>query len=170
MIRFHVFRALTCICLGVGLLGCQDASIDSMVPGGALMTGELECWLHLRFDEPPAGIDPTDVFVVFRSEALDEETEFDWEYIAANDVVSGTDFGSGNRPNTDTTAATPPPIGETLKVRFPLDAKRRLTSASIGALWLEAELWWGGEQQDHSKSDIQRLYRSEDDPSRLPGY
>lgn len=170
MARKPVSRILAGLSLGVALLACHDARIETMVPGGAIMTGELECWLRLEFDEPPAGIDPTEVYVVFRSEALDEDTEFDWAYISSNDVVSGADFGSGNRPNTRTHADTPPPVGETLKVRFPLDAKRRLLSAPLGPLWLEAELWWGDELQDTSKSDIQRLYRSEDDRSTLPGY
>ncbi|MBW2244635.1 MAG: hypothetical protein JRH01_21855 [Deltaproteobacteria bacterium] len=170
MTRNRVPRLLAGLSLCAVLLACHDARIDSMVPGGAIMTGELECWLRLSFDEPPAGIDPTEVYVVFRSEALEEETEFDWAYISANDVVSGSDFGSGNRPNTQTTAATPPPVDEIVKVRFSLDAKRRLTSAPIGPLWLEAELWWGDQLQDTSKGDIRRLYRSEDDPSTLPGY
>jgi len=163
MTRNRVPRLLAGLSLCAVLLACHDARIDSMVPGGAIMTGELECWLRLSFDEPPADIDPTEVFVVFRSEALEEETEFDWAYISANDVVSGTDF-------TQTTAATPPPAGEIVKVRFPLQAKRRLTAVPIGAVWLEAELWWGDKLQDTSKGDIRRLYRSEDDPSTLPGY
>lgn len=156
--------------LCTALLACNEATIDDMTAGGGIMTGELECWLRLEFDEPPPGIDPTNVRVVFRSDALEEATEFDWTYIASNDVIHGAEFGSGNRPNAQTQPSTAPPTGEIVKVKFPLYAKRRLSSPSVGALWLEAELWWGGKKQDRSRSDIQRLYRAEDDSSTLPGY
>ncbi len=166
----HSYRLLANLTLVVCLLACREARIDEMTPGGGIMTGELECWLRLQFDEAPAGIDPTNVRVVFRSDALQNDTEFDWTYIAANDVIHGAEFGSGNRPNPATVANTAPPPDDIVKVKFPLYAKRRLSSPPTGALWLEAELWWGGKRQDRQKSDIRRLYRPEDDGSTLPGY
>lgn len=162
-------RRLLPLVLVVGLFGCANAEIDGMTAGGHIMTGELECWLKLVFEEPPADIDATDVTVRFHSDALDEVAVFDWAFIAEHDVTSGKDFGSGNRPNLATNAQASPPVGEIVKVRFPLYAKRQLDVAD-GPIWLEAELWWGGEKQDTSKKDIQRLYRGEDDSSILPGY
>jgi hypothetical protein len=138
-------------------LACSDAKIDRMSSGGHLLSGELESWLVLEFDSYPKGVDPRDVVVRFHSEALDETAEFDWAYIAASDVVSGERFGSGNRPNGDTTAATDPPLGQPLKVKFPLYARREILTANR-RIWLHADLYWGGVRQDSAKQDIGRLY------------
>ena len=75
-------RLLILLVLVVGSFGCVNAEIDEMVAGGHIMNGELECWLKLGFDEPPADIVPTDVIVRFHSDALDGVTEFDWAFIA----------------------------------------------------------------------------------------
>ena len=148
--------ALTLI-LVAGLAACSDAKIDNMVPGGNIGSGALECWLTLQFDKLPQSADPRDVTVRFRSVALEGEPEFDWGFIAGRDVTAGKKFGSGNRPNDATTARTDPPLGQPLKVRFPLAAKREITTRSH-EVWLHADLYWGGKKQDSMKRDIQRLY------------
>lgn len=139
------------------MTGCGNAKIDNMIAGGNLGTGELECWLVLKFDRYPDGVDARDVKVRFHSKALDDTPEFDWAYIAERDVTSGKEFGSGNRPNKETTAASDPPLGQPLKVLFPLHAKRELETRT-SAIWLHADLYWGGVKQDSMKEDIQRLY------------
>ena len=145
----------------VALLGCSDANIDKMIPGGHITTGELECWLVLGFDRYPEGADPRDVRVRFHSVALSGTPEFDWAYIAGRDVISGERFGDGNRPNEGTTAASDPPLGQSIKVKFPLYAKREIEVRG-DEVWLHADLYWGGVKQDSAKRDIQRLYVSKD--------
>jgi len=143
--------------LWVTSLGCSDAKIDRMSSGGNILSGELESWLVLEFQSYPSGADPRDVVVRFHSDALEGTEEFDWAFIAARDVVSGEKFGSGNRPNRATTADDNPPLGEPLKVKFPLYAKREL-EADGGGIWLHADLYWGGTRQDSAKQNIGRLY------------
>jgi hypothetical protein len=143
------------------LVACSDATIENMVPGGSISTGALECWLTLQFDALPNGVDPKDVKVRFHSIALDGEPEFDWSFIAGRDVTAGGGkFGSGNRPNDATTAQTDPPLGQPLKVKFPLEAKPEIHIVG-DSVWLHADLYWGGTKQDSIKRDIQRLYTAE---------
>jgi hypothetical protein len=145
----------------LAMLGCSNAKIDKMIPGGHIGSGELECWLVLEFDSYPNEADPRDVKVRFHSVALSDTPEFDWAYIAGRDVVSGERFGDGNRRNEATTAATEPPLGQPIKVKFPLYAKREIEVRG-DEVWLHADLYWGGVKQDSAKRDIQRLYVSKD--------
>jgi hypothetical protein len=148
-------------------LGCSDAKIERMASGGNILSGELESWLVLEFQSYPSGVDPRDVVVRFHSEALEGTEEFDWAYIAARDVISGEQFGSGNRPNHATTADEAPPLGEPVKVKFPLSAKRELMSNG-GGIWLHADLYWGGTRQDSAKQNISRLYSPADSKTPNP--
>ena len=154
-------RTALALVLAAGLVACGDAKIDNMVPGGNVGSGALECWLTLQFDKVPEGADPRDVTVRFHSVALDGEPEFDWTFIAGRDVTAGGGkFGTGNRRNDATTGETDPPLGQPLKVKFPLDAKREISTIS-DTVWLHADLYWGGKKQDSMKRDIQRLYSSD---------
>ncbi len=162
--RFSTAGALV---LWLAILGCSDAKIDRMSSGGNLLSGELESWLVLEFKEYPAGGDPRDVVVRFHSEALGGTEEFDWNYIANRDVTTGEQFGSGNRPNRATTAAEHPPLGQPVKVKFPLYAKREIIAGN-GAIWLHAYLYWGGVRQDSAKQDIRRLYSPADSTTPNP--
>jgi hypothetical protein len=135
----------------------RNARIVARVPGGDVATGEMDCWLTIQFDRPPSGVDLRDVKVRFDSLALQGPEEFDWSYIARNDVISqGSAFGSGYRPAAHTQPSGDPPLGEELKVRFPLRAKRRIEDAPT--LRLEAELIWGGKSQDSEKRLIEHVY------------
>jgi len=147
----------------LAMLGCSDAKIDKMIPGGNIGSGELECWLVLEFDSYPKGADLRDVSVRFHSNALSDTPEFDWAYIAERDVIPGERFGEGHRRNDDTTAESKPPLGQPIKVKFPLYAKSELETRT-NAIWLHADLYWGGVKQDSMKRDIQRLYGAKDAP------
>jgi len=140
---------------------CGRAKIDDMVAGANIGTGELECWLELEFGEAPEGIDPKNVRVVFSGEAVDQAAEFDWTYIAERDVIPSEKFGGGHSPNASTSANEPPPAGQKLKVKFPLQARRQLYTADA-SIWVEADLYWGGEHQDSSKRDVSRLWQDAD--------
>ena len=150
-------RTVAVALLALSTLACADAKIDDMIAGGNLGSGELECWLTLVFGSYPEGVDPKDVKVRFSGDALDRPVEFDWSYIAGRDVVQGERFGSGNQPNDGTSGTKPPPLGQPVKVKFPLHAKRGVYKAGT-SIWLEAELFWGGARQDSDKEDVQRLY------------
>jgi len=115
----------------------------------------------LEFERYPDGADARDVSMRFHSNALEDTPEFDWAYNAERDVISGEAFGSGNRRNEGTTAAGGPPLGQPIKVKFPLYAKRELETRTP-EIWLHADLYWGGVKQDSTKRDIQRLYGSKD--------
>ncbi len=87
--------------------------------------------------------------------------EFDWSFIADRDVTAGDGkLGSGNRRNDATTAQTDPPLGQPLKVRFPLEAKPEINIVG-DSVWLHADLYGCGTKQDSIKRDIQRLYSAE---------
>jgi hypothetical protein len=154
---------LVFLLIWLAMLGCADATIDNMIPGGNIGSGELECWLVLEFDSYPDGADLRDISVRFHSNALTDTPEFDWAYIAERDVISGKRFGDGHSPNQATSAASEPPLGQPMKVKFPLYAKPELET-STNEIWLHADLYWDGVKQDSMKRDIQRLYGSKDDP------
>jgi hypothetical protein len=154
------------VMLAGGSLGCnvinavigRDARITKIIAGGNAATGKFDCWLTLEFDRLPKGIDPKDVEVRFTSIALVRESSFDWSYIASHDVLSsGTKFGSGYHEATATQPNLDPPLGEVVKVRFPLRAKEMIESAP-SPLWLHAELYWGGKKQDSTKDGIDHAY------------
>jgi hypothetical protein len=141
----------------------NSARITDITPGQSLSGGDLDCWLTLEFDEAPGGIDPSDVRVRFESVALLEASDFDWSYIAGNDVVSaGTQFGSGYSPNSQTAAESPPPAGMPIKVRFKLKPKQKLENPP-DPLYLQAHLYWGGEHEDSTRRTIEHVYASSPD-------
>jgi hypothetical protein len=165
--HFKRFSTAGLLLFWLAILGCGDAKIDKMSSGGNILSGELESWLVLEFKDYPADGDPRDVVVRFHSEALTDTEEFDWDYIADRDVIAGERFGSGNRPNSATSAADRPPLGQPVKVKFPLYAKREVM-ADNGAIWLHAYLYWGGVRQDTAKQDIRRLYSPADSKTPNP--
>ena len=153
--RCKRFSTAGVLVLWLAILGCGDAKIDRMSSGGNILSGELESWLVLEFKEYPAEGDPRDVVVRFHSEALNGTEEFDWSYIADTDVIAGERFGSGNRLNGATTADGEPPLGQPVKVKFPLTARREILTSNR-RIWLHADLYWGGVRQDSAKQDIGR--------------
>jgi hypothetical protein len=165
--RFRQFSTAGLLLFWLAILGCRDAKIDGMSSGGNILSGELESWLVLEFKDYPADAGPRDVVVRFPSEALSDTEEFDWDFIADSDVIAGERFGSGNRPNSATTAADGPPLGQPVKVKFPLYAKREIMSDNR-AIWLHAYLYWGGVRQDAAKQDIRRLYSPADSKTPNP--
>jgi len=100
-------------------------------------------------------VDPREISVVFTSEALKDDLEFDWEFIAAHDVERRTQ-GMGWKEIADTTAESEPPLGRELNVRFPLELREQFIPD--GQIWLEATLWWGGQPQDTIKRSLEHLY------------
>lgn len=151
------------LALACAALACGDASLSDMVPGGNIATGELECWLTVEFEQLPEGIDPKDVKIRFVSDALAAPTEFDWRFIAQNDleVKGNAAFGGGFRARDETGPGGPPPLNEPLRVKFPLQAKRRIRMNFGSTLWLHAELYWGGVKQDSAKRSIGHMYQRE---------
>lgn len=163
--RANLWIRIGLLALATSLAGCNlieavfsDASVSGMVPGGNVATGGLDCWLTLEFESLPDGIDPRDVRVRFESLALVEPAEFDWAYIASHDrLAKGQKFGSGHQPNEATRPDTDPPLGSPLKVRFPLNARRRIDDMPT-PLWLEAQLFWGGVKQGSERRTIEHVY------------
>ena len=165
--RFAPLRAALALAgLGLADAGCNviDAisakpiRIARMVPGANVATGGLDCWLTLEVREWPSEAAAGDLRVRFSGLALEEPAEFDWAFIAANDVVSaGSELGSGHVPATATRPDAPPPPGASIKIRFPLDAKSQLESAPE-MLELEAELLLGGRRVDHEQRSIEHVY------------
>jgi len=167
------FDSIHCVLLlvaaaSMALPGCNvidavrgnHADLTDMVPGGNISTGEIDCWLTLTFESYPEGVDPRDVRVRFTSVALAQPAEFDWNFIASHDrVARGNDFGNGYQANEATVAHEPPPLGQPLKVRFPLNAKPKIANAP-STLWLKAELYWGDEAQDDTKKTLNHVYAS----------
>ena len=153
-----------CLLLTFAVVGCNpfsDATIRKMVPGASVASGNFECWLTLEFKDYPKGADPRDVRVRFESLALEEPAEFDWSFIASHDVVpKGTGFGSGHAPYEASSASTDPPLGQELKVKFPLRARDRIDDAPK-RLYLHASLYWGGKRQASMKRTIEHVYQAE---------
>ena len=141
----------------------RHAELSHMVPGSTADTGELLCWLTLEFKRYPANVDLRDVTVRFESIALAEPAEFDWEYIAAHDKLTRRDgYGSGLHEAEVTSPVRRPPLGRPTKVRFPLRAKPVIENAPA-VLYLEAELYWGGEKQHSMRQTIEHVYSTASD-------
>lgn len=160
--RSRLARAAA-LALASAALACGDAQLSDMVPGGNIMTGQLECWLTLEFERLPDGIDPRDVKVRFVSDALEAPAEFDWRFIASHDlaVKENAAFGSRFQAKETSHPDGPPPLKDPLRVKFPLEAKRRVRTGFGSTLWLHAELYWGGEKQDSVKRSIEHMYQRE---------
>ena len=145
-------------CNLIDVITGREARLLEMVPGGNVGTGALDCWLTMEFRDYPEDADLRDVRVRFYSAALKKPAEFDWRYIASNDVkANGTAFGSGYVKAQNTTPDAPPPLGEPIKVRFPLSARDVIEDAP-STLWLQAELYWGGEVQHSLRRTIEHVY------------
>lgn len=155
----------------LGLLACgsacnlieanlaRQAELSHMVPGAAETDSDtILCWLTVEFKRYPTDADLRDVKVRFESIALAEPAEFDWEFIAAHDKLTRRDgYGSGLHEAEVTSPESRPPLGQPTKVRFPLRAKPVIDNAPA-ILYLEAELYWGGQKQDSLRQTIEHVY------------
>ena len=142
--------------------GCsllRDAEISSMVPGGNLMTGTLECWLELTFSGAPDG-DPRDVVVEFDSIVMPGPQRVDWDFISQRDLVRKGDF-AGYRKNADTTPDVAPPLETAIRVKVPLKALDRVQLDLGDNLKLTATLYWGGEKQHSVSRSLGHVYHRE---------
>ena len=166
-----VALAFTVSCLALALgAGCnlietdlaRHARISHMVPALSDDPESLECWLTLEFSHYPEDGDLRDVRVRFESIALAEAAEFDWAYIAAHDKLTPREgFGIGLHEAEITNAVSRPPLGHPTQVRFPLRAKPVIEDAP-STLYLEAELYWGGQKQHLLRQTLEHVYT--DDP------
>ena len=168
--------ALCALGLAASLAGCnlidtnlaRHAELSHMVPASSEEAGALECWLTLEFKRYPKGGDLRDVVVRFESIALAEPAEFDWEYIASRDKLTRREgFGPGLHEAEMTSPVSRPPLGQPTMVRFPLHARPVIDDAPA-TLYLEAELYWGGEKQDSLRRTIEHVYASEPGTSHHP--
>jgi hypothetical protein len=159
-----VLVSMAALVLGCNLIDTRlgrRAELSNMAPGASDGSGELECWLTLEFKRYPEHGDPRDVRVRFESIALAEPAEFDWSYIASHDKLTREDgFGPGIHEAETTRAGSSPPLGQPTRVRFPLRARRVIEDAP-SALYLEAELLWGGERQDALRQTLEHIYTSD---------
>lgn len=161
----RVASGLAAVLAAAALLACHPfaaAELTEMTPRGDIESGELECWLTMEFARLPGDGDPTDVRVRFDSVALERPAEFGWDFIAVRDVVSrGSAAGSGYGPNPETRPEAPPPLGDPIVVRFPLEARRVIEDAP-DTLVLHATLYWGGRERSSLARPIERVDRGED--------
>ncbi len=135
----------------------RHAELSHMVHASSEEAGALECWLTLEFKRYPMGGDLRDVVVRFESIALAEPAEFDWEFIASRDKLARVGFGPGLHEAEMTSPVNRPPLGQPTMVRFPLRARAVIDDAPA-TLYLEAELYWGGERQDALRRTIEHVY------------
>jgi hypothetical protein len=134
----------------------HQVEITKMVPGlNGGMSG-LECWLALEFNSLPSG-DARDLAVVFEGEAIrGGQQRFDWDYIASRDMTA-----SGQRvPNGATNPQSAPPVGQAIKVNFPLRANSVVEESSY-SMPLVATVYWGGVKQDSSEKTVGHAYSYE---------
>ncbi len=154
---------LATACNLIDTRAARDATLSRMIPGPGAETGSIECWLTLEFNRYPTDADLHDVVVRFESIALAAPARFDWEYIAAHDKLTGREgFGSGLHEAEATRPAERPPLGRPTQVRFPLLARSSITDAP-STLYLEAELYWGGERQHTLRQSLEHVYATEPD-------
>ena len=159
-LRFGLPALLAALLLPVpGCSFLRDAEISSMVPGGNLMTGNLECWLELTFSGAPSG-DPRDVVVEFDSIVMPAPQRVDWHFIAQHDQVRKGDF-QGYRLNDDTTPDTAPPLETPIRVKVPLKALDRVQLDLGDDLELTATLYWAGEKQHSVSRNLGHVYHRE---------
>jgi hypothetical protein len=140
--------------------GCsffKSASITEMVPGMSKELDRLECWITIEFKKVPGGMNPRDVKVRFSSIALDKPAEFDWEYIAAHDVLPVGDM-QGYKDNSDSQPDRDPPLGVPIRVNYALQAKERIYIPAGEAIKIRAELFWGGKLVDSEEGIIEHVY------------
>ena len=140
----------------------RHAELSRMVPGAPeTQPDELGCWLTVEFMHYPPNVDPRDVQVRFQSMALAEPAVFDWHYIAEHDHLTRRDgYGSGLHEAEVTHPGTRPPLGQPTQVRFPLRFKRVIENAPA-VLYLEAELYWGGQKQHAMRQTIEHVYQTD---------
>lgn len=154
------FARIAVVLAALSGLACGQVSLSEMVPGGNVGTGELECWLTLEFSGEASGFDPTDVVVEFSGLALDEPTEFDWEYISTHDQIP-QGFMKGFAQNEATQPDAAPPVDMPIKVRYPLRARRRVYVDTGEDLDLTATVYWGGKQQGSITRSLGHMYAAE---------
>ncbi len=142
------------------LSGCSffsAAELSEMIPGMSSQMDKLECWLTIEFKKYPKG-NPRDVRVEFSSMALQRTEVFDWEYIAAHDVIS-LGMMKGFKANTASSPEAKPPLNTPVKVNYPLHAKPYLKVEPGDTILLTAKLFWGGKEIASSERTIEHVYR-----------
>jgi hypothetical protein len=166
MYREHISRCMPLLAAAFAAGACNlvdgavqhEATMSRMLPGRLGAGGRLDCWLTIEFERYPDGVDPHDVRVRFYSPALAEPAEFDWRYIAGNDVVArAAAHGGAPVPQDRTRPGEPPPLGEAIDIRFPLTTRPALASLRT-PIRLQAELYWGGKSQGALQHDIEDLF------------
>ncbi|MBI4028337.1 MAG: hypothetical protein HY360_25355 [Verrucomicrobia bacterium] len=142
-------------------IGEGNAKLPNMAVGG-LVGGNPRCWLTFDFRRIPEGIDPREVRVVFSSDALVTNPKtFEWGFIAGNAQVPKSS-GVGRVPAEGISAGQTPKLNYPFDVSFPLDLKPRLQAGGpLPAIWLEAQLFWGGRKQDTARTSLGHLYEAE---------
>jgi hypothetical protein len=157
-----VLAALAVACNLIDTRLGRHAELSAMLPGAVDEAGALECWLTLEFKSYPPDGNLRDVRVRFESIALAEPAEFDWEYIASHDKLSSREgFDADDLHEAEiTSVVSRPPLGHPTQVRFPLRAKLVIEDAPA-TLFLEAELYWGGERQHVLRQTIEHIYSDE---------
>ncbi len=157
-------KGLVCL-IGLSLLwaGCSFLSpveLSEMVPGMSKQMDKLECWLTIEVTKYPSEIDLRDMRVEFDSMALAKKEVFEWDYIAAHDVIS-LGFMKGFKENSASTPEGKPPLNTPLKVNYPLHAKQHLNVPAGETILLTAELYWGGKQVASINRTIEHVYHPE---------
>jgi hypothetical protein len=141
------------------LCGCsKDAKLSDLVPAGAT-NASMDVWLTLTFKQYPPNIDRRDVQVTFSSVALEQDSTYDWNYIATRDVLPPS-VRSGNPQNTDTSPEGEPSLTSPSKVSFTLPFRKHFVNDKGEKLRLTATLYWGGVKQDSTSKSIGHLYSS----------
>ncbi len=128
-----------------------------MVPSPPPIEGQLNCKLTLEFNGISTRLDAKDVRVRFYSPALRHPAEFDWSFMAESHS-----FPHSSQPLRDhASRASSPPLGRAIRVQFPLAMQKDLPYETR-PIWLQAELYWGGEIQDSARLALDSIYRSVD--------
>jgi hypothetical protein len=143
---------------GCSLLGSRYAKLSDMLPGMSLHMDRLMCWLTIEFKKYPDNINLRDVKVVFSSNALFADQSFDWQYIAANDLIP-QGLGKGHLPNEESQPGKDPPLKTKIKVKYPLRARPQLEMGLTEIISLEAELYWGGKKHHSLSATLEHVYR-----------
>ncbi len=145
-----------CQILACSALEPQDippAQLLSMIPPPPPVEGQPNCKLTLEFNDVPPQIDPKDVRVRFYSVAMRQPAEFDWSFIAANHTLPRSSLPVPRRGD----RAASPPLGHAMRVEFPLAMRNDLAGVT-GPVWLQAELYWGGEIQDSARMALGPIF------------
>ena len=158
--RKYLFTIVGLVLFWSGCSLFSSAELSEMVPGMSKQMDKLECWLTIEFKKYPEGIDLRDVRVKFTSMALEEPEEFDWDYIADQDVIS-LGFMKGYNPNPASSPDEDPPLNTPIKVKYPLRAKHYINIPAGETILLKADLYWGGKKVASNDRMIEHVYHRE---------